>query len=937
MQTFLQLAATNLLATISVEELPKTLVLLPSRRSVFFMQRAIQQQLGSSTWLPTCMAIEDFVTQLTQLEIIPQTELLLRFYSIYKQYTPTTEQDDFAHFVQWASTILADFNELDAYSVPSGLLFQELTNIKNIERWNPSGEAPTKLQEEYLGLWSKLKTYYSAITQNLIDVEKAYLGLAYRKANENATQLFRQNFAAYQHCWWIGFNALNACEEGIIDQLLTTVQLKLVWDTDAYYLNFRQQEAGLFLRRHLKKWPALHEIIDAEQLVKPKHISVHQATGFDGQSVTTAFLLDQLSLEEREKTAVVMADENALIPIAQNLPSSVDSFNVTASYSLKNSLFADWLLLYVKLHSDSLQRGSLYHKHLLPTLDHPATKAFISSQAELSKAKGRVVNENMVFLKESKAVDVFNTVFNPEILQLLLGKKTTVEEILSDAKSIFNLLFTWFDEEKEKNSFQLEQLLAVKQVVEQILGYATAYELKLHAGTLRLLMDQLLELESVSFIGEPLVGLQIMGMLESRTLDFERVILTSVNEDVLPAGKSGRSFIPYDVKRAYGLPTHHEKDAIYAYHFYRLIQRCKEVHLVYDNAVEGLGSQEESRFIKQLEIEWANEERGRKFIRETGLSFPKGKEAKEVVVPKDEVLIDLIKSYLKQGISPSALVRYIGSPIDFYFRHLLRLKDVEEVSEALEDRQAGNIIHELLEERLKPYVGKLIPKEAYKALQKELQPEIEKRLKSELNIQYVSGKNHLILTYLVAFVERFIQFEINRLNNNPIHLVGVEVGSSASRQSFSRTLEVDGEEYVLKGIADRIEREGNTVRIIDYKTGSVEQTELRVRSMEDVTTRYDRSKAMQLLVYAWIYWPHLTDGQLLESCIFSFPKSKSGLLKLQLPSVEGASGGEEISAIHLELFEEQLREVIREMVDPAIDFMNKEDAKYTLFNLQSPS
>lgn len=319
------------------------------------------------------------------------------------------------------------------------------------------------------------------------------------------------------------------------------------------------------------------------------------------------------------------------------------------------------------------------------------------------------------------------------------------------------------------------------------------------------------------------------------------------------------------------------------------------------------------------------------------MSFPKGKDGKEVTVSKDDKLIELIKTYLKRGVSPSALGRYINSPIDFYFRHLLRLKDVEEVSEALEDRQAGNIIHELLEEFLIPYVGKVIPADVYTPLKDGLHLEIEKRLKAELNIQYISGKNHLILTYLVAFIERFIEFENKRLSDIPISLIGVEVGSNPLKQPFSRIIEVDGEEYLLKGIADRIEREGNIIRVIDYKTGSVEQRDLHVKELEDVVSNPDKSKALQLLVYAWIYYPMLEVGQELESCIFSFPKAKGGLLKLKLPKIEGSLSSEVINQQHLDQFEDLLRSIIREMVNPDVDFVNKADAKYTLFDLQTPS
>jgi len=932
MQTFLQQASQKLLATITPRELQNTLILLPSRRAVFFMQQALQRELESPAWLPTCLAIEDFITQLTQLELVSQTELLLRFFSVYRCHTPDLEQDDFSHFVQWASTMLADFNELDAYAVDTDKLFAEVANIKSLERWNPSGEEPTELQREYLGLWSKLAIYYKVFNKELLAEDKAYLGLAYRKGADETVALFNKQFAHIKHGWWIGFNALNACEEQIIDKLLTTINIKLVWDADTYYLKFKHQEAGMFLRRHLNKWPALHEVVNTEQLLKPKRVIVHQATGLDGQAVAAAQLLNQLSENELEHTALVMANEDILMPVVQNLPISIDSFNVTASYSLKHAAYADWLMLFAKLHGDAKKRGSLYYRHLVPVIDHPVLKPLIQDATALNEAKARLVRENAVFISVNHAKQLFKGAYADDVLNRVLQAKSGTVEVLSTVVDLLDKLFQSFQPDESVVSFQQEQILAVLQVAKQIVLYSEQYQLNLQVGTLRLLLEQLLKQESVSFIGEPLLGLQIMGMLESRTLDFERIILTSVNEGVLPAGKSGRSFIPFDVKRAYGLPTHHEKDAIYAYHFYRLLQRTKEAHLIYDNSIQGLGSSEESRFIKQLEVEWQNEEKQRVFERIPGLTFPKTQSPGYLEITKDEELSKELKAYLKRGISPSALSRYIASPIDFYFRQLLRLRDVEEVNEALEDRQAGNIIHSLLEEYLLPYVNTPISSATYQDLKPSIGDEITNRLKKELNINYITGKNHLVKTYLVAFVERFIQFEEQRLHEHLITLLGVEVGSEASKQDFGRTIEVDDETFYLKGIADRIEREGNTIRVIDYKTGVVDQKELNVKELSHLFTSTDQAKALQLMIYAWIYWPQLSEGEKMESCIYSFPRAKSGLLKLKLPH----TGRAEISFDHIVEFEQELKSCIQNMLDPSVSFQNREEAKYTLFKLNSP-
>ena len=487
MQTFLQQAAQKLLATIAPQELPNTLVLLPSRRAVFFMQQALQRELDNPTWLPTCLAIEDFITQLTQLELVSQTELLLRFYSVYRNHTPNQEQDDFSHFVQWASAVLADFNELDAYAVDTEKLFTEVANIKSLERWNPQGEEPTDLQREYLGLWSRLSIYYKAFKEDLLAEDKAYLGLAYRTGTEQAKTLFSKYFAHVKHGWWVGFNALNACEEQIIDQLLTTIEVQLVWDADVYYLKPKHQEAGMFLRRHLKKWPALHHAIHTDQLLKPKSITVHQATGLDGQAVATAQLLHQLSENELEHTAVLMANEDILMPVVQNLPAQIDSFNVTASYSLKHATYADWLMLFTRLHSDAKKRGTLYHRNLIPVVDHPVLQPLVKGIDQLSKAKTRLVGENAVFISVKYAKQVFSNVFSDTLLSTLFDAKSSTIEVLHAVISLYDELFETFEPDESSISFQQEQILAVLQVAKQIVAYAESYQLNLQLSTLRLL------------------------------------------------------------------------------------------------------------------------------------------------------------------------------------------------------------------------------------------------------------------------------------------------------------------------------------------------------------------------------------------------------------------------------------------------------------------
>ncbi len=933
MQSFIHQAASAFIECVPASEFRNSLILFPSRRAVFFFERELEKQLSANCWLPRCISIEDFVEELSGRRLMRSTELLLEFYDVYRNTVSESNQDSLDRFVQWAPGMLSDFNEMDAYMIPHEKLFKEIRDVKNLERWNPAGEEATVLQKAYLKLWDDMAELYNGIHSVFNRTSSGYNGALYRKCASSFISHKKKVYPHIHNAWFIGFNALNKCEEVIIDSWVTTGNVKLVWDSEDYYFKDKHQEAGLFLRKHTTRWPDCNLFINSTGLTTPKTIRVYQGAGADGVAQVAASVIHaRIPKGEQEEAALIPADESGLMSAMYGLPESLEHFNVTAGMGLDASVFADWFVQFIKLLFSKKKSGAFYHRTLWSFLKHPGTKSLIISDYELHRLRQSHINRNTIYVSPIKLKEELSGVIHQAVVDELISSESSPLKLIQSGNRLLTVLFdSYHSSQEEDDVFVTEQILGIQQAVKKLSEYIDRYSASWTQSSLLLFLRQLFSGETIQFVGEPLKGLQIMGMLESRVLDFKRVILTHVNEGVLPAGKTSGSFIPFDVKRAYGLPTHYEKDAIYAYHFYRVIQRAEEVYLIYDNETEGVKHAEESRFIKQLEVEWQNTDKDRLLLREHFSSATEPLDFKSFSVQKDqEVISKVLNLLVNKGLSPSAFVKYVTSPADFYLRYILGLSEEEEVTEVIEDRDTGNIIHEVLEEYLKPHVRKVLTADVYEELKNSASKRIREKFLHALRIEEITGKNHLTFTFMKVFMKNFITFEEKRLKKNTITLLGVEEGSRNSDSSFFRILETDLASFKIKGIADRIERDESSHTIIDYKTGVVEAKELAVKSVEELFTDPSKSKALQLVWYAWIYRSRIPKDMQLKSAIYSFPKSSFGLIFAKV------SGSEVITDDVLAEFEEYLLNSIHEMLNPEIPFTNKLDAKYTLFDMKSP-
>ena len=638
------------------EKLSRTVVVLPNKRAKIFLIEALKNQVDTNILSPKISSIEEFIQDIAGIRTIDPIELLFEFYEVYLSITEKANQQSFELFANWAKTLLQDFNEIDRYLLDPSHVLSYLKDIEDIKKWGIEVENKTQLLENYIDFWKLLPHYYQSLYSHLLNKGIGYQGLIYREAVNNLNH-FSDSIKEKQYVF-AGFNALNAAEERIIQHLLASDQAKIYWDVDQTFLHDPYHDAGLFVRRFKESWKQYKSnpfewILD--DFSQSKNIQIIGTPKTIGQAKITGSIIENIINENPnttlDKVAVVLGEENLLVPLLYSLPSTVGALNITMGYSSKNNPAQILIAKLFKMHTNALSRNAknyvLYYKDVLDILTHPLVEPYAKTSALVS-----IINQNnYTFITHHKLTELNP---NPSDLFLLLfqkwedGSMVVLQTISTLLQTIKANLSNDNEEEKITKAF----VYSIFKVINKLVNYYSKHTHIDKIETLYAIYKQVIDLAEVSFEGEPLNGLQIMGVLESRVLDFETVIITSMNEGKLPAGKSMNSFIPYDVKKELGLPTFKEKDAIYTYHFYHLLQRAKNIYLIYNTESEGLDAGEKSRFITQLEVEKQpkhslSHEIYNAVLPETAY-LP-------MVVPKSELVMARLKEIAEKGFSPSAL------------------------------------------------------------------------------------------------------------------------------------------------------------------------------------------------------------------------------------------------------------------------------------------
>jgi ATP-dependent helicase/nuclease subunit B len=946
MTSFLENTARFLVARYG-EKLSKVVVVLPNRRAGLFLRRHIATSLKKPVWSPSFFSIEDFITKISGLSEIGTLPLLFELYEVHKE-VEREKAHPFEEFLQWAPQLVSDFNEIDRYLVDPQQLFGYLDAARMITVWNPENTPLTELQERYIRFYHSLYEYYTRLTERLLAKHQGYQGLIFRHAAGIANEVVHS--FPWDSVVFAGFSAMTKAEEQIIDILRTHHKAELLWDADPYYLDNEQQEAGTFLRQWLRKWPSKDPLwISDDFASSEKEIRIIGSPDPIGQVKHAASLLSRLSNEGKanERTAVVLLEESLLIPLLNSLPESLGELNITAGFPLRQTPQAD---LFEGLFRLQLNRTKFrylasrdirkfYFKDVLKVLMHPLVQQMVSHYAGenrfvFDEAVDRVRNGSRIFIGkedlDSPGAGLFNSGM-PFLDALLTPWETSAKAVASFRELIGTLrevsasrLPGGDPDPSSAARFDLEYLFAFTKIFHQLSGLTTGFPGELTLQTLYKLFRQVTDTTSLPFYGEPLKGIQVMGMLETRTLDFDQVILLSCNEDLLPSSKVMPSFIPFDVKVRFGLPTYRHKDAVYAYHFYRLLQRAKNADILYGTEPDMLGGGDRSRFIKQIRQELgAYNSR----IRITEALLPaspvKGEVTPPISIPKEGDVKRLLEEKASKGLSATSLNAFRTCPLRFYFSEIAGLREPDETEETISASVLGSAVHEALAALYRPCIDHPITAGEIIRMERSYASEVDKAFREKFRGSDTAyGKNLLFVSVAKLLVRRLLASEKKGLEK--ITTEGSPVTLKFIEQYFEHTLGIPYAggmlEVRLKGFVDRVDTRGSLWRIIDYKTGTTVQKSMNIKDWGDLRDDPGLNIGFQLLMYAWLMNRRFRNPVAIEAGIIPIRKITSGFMSVEVPGGHGPLRTED-----LDRFAEVLEGILSDIFDLSQPFGQTSD------------
>jgi len=918
-------------------ELGDICIVLPNRRAALFLKEHLAAEAKQTIFAPEIFSTEDFIYKLSGLQIIDNTELLFELYSIYKE-TPSPETDTFEAFSKWAPALIADFNEIDRYQADAKQLFINLSSIREIENWSLNSKELTGFQLNYIRFWESLGVYYFRLRDKMQKENKAWQGLAYRFVSEHIDELAGRQ--EWKKICFAGFNALNASEEKIFSQLLRSGKAELYWDADEYYLNDPGQEAGKFLRKHKSEFDDgknPFRWIGNTLAAEPKNIRIIGTAKNITQAKLSGTLLHELQKKNTSlrSTALVLADENLLFPVLNSIPDTITEINVTMGYPLRSTPMTSLFHLLFQLHvnAEKFSKGRkeekrFYHTDITSLLRHPYLHQVFRDSELIPGLCKYILDNNIIFIGfrqiEKFCLEKFAEEW-PDLMPLLITWNSINDSFKALELLILQLRSTFISKsaggtKKQHANVETELLFQFSVFLKRLHSLCHSYGHVSELKTLQTLFAQLANNSTIPFYGEPLSGLQVMGMLETRTLDFENIILLSANENILPSGKTQNSFIPFDLKKLFGLPQYNDKDAVFAYHFYRLIQRAKNIFLLYNTESDKFGDGEKSRYITQLVNELAKANPSI-IIEESLLELNYGNEEAEtqtVTVSKDEAVMEKILILAERGLSPTLLNTFRKCPLKFYLHYIAGIRETEEVEEEIGADTMGTVIHEALEMLYAPFAGKSVGAADLAAMKEGLEEKVKTVFSRYFPTEAIrSGKNLLAFRVSLKFIRNFLSREEELLN------LGGSLFITELEKEMKGIVEINGVRVNIKGKADRIDRTAKGIRIIDYKTGKAEDRELTVKDWNELLTDYRLDKSFQLLCYAWLYNSERSQQEEpLLSGIITFRELSAGLKTVSVPGKK-----EYLDQSALEEFEIVLRELISELFRKESPFKQTNEIK----------
>lgn len=856
--------------------LEKQCLVFPNRRAGLYFLKYLSLKAGRPVWAPAVKTINELFQSFSSLQIAEDELLIFELYRSYRNLNP--EAESFDDFYFWGDMLVNDFDDVDKYLVDASKLFTNLSDIKKIDLefgelsaeqikfikqfWvNFNYDSPTKQKNDFLTIWSLLPELYSGFRNALRKRNLAYEGMIFRDIAEKCREANLPELP--QDCFhFIGFNALSNCEKELMKSLKKNGAAKFYWDYDNSYVSGKtDHSAGFFIKQNLRdfgndmpsdwqydtfistrskdiRW----RVIDTSSDVAQVKLVPQIMKGFSGVSGT-----------EAHHTAIILADENLLIPALTSLPETVDNVNITMGYPLKFSPVYSLLSHLLSLQKNSRTDGGevwFDHKDVFNIIKHNyfadnSLKPGHEITAELISEKNSWISEQRL-----NGIEPFKEIF----------KRVDTPALLSGyIKKILESLFVSNVEEEKKNMYsgteiniRNEFIYRTLLVVNRLDGVLSDSEITITTGTYVRLLDKILRGLSIPFSGEPLNGIQIMGILETRVLDFKNLIMLSVNEGILPRATAGSSYIPFNLREAYGLPTLRNQDSIYAYYFSRLLQRAENVTFIFNSNSEGLRTGEMSRFLLQLKYlydappEFAS------------LSFEiTSRKNINAVLPRDGRHIEkLEKLYLgpePKPLSPSAVNTWLTCRMKFYYRYICGLKEPEKIATEIDPSIFGGLLHSIMEGIYYSYKGEVLDKNRIESIEKDkskiteiVDTTIIKKFYNGIH-RKIAGSDQIISGILNAYVNLILKLD---RSFGPFTIKYLEKWISSEIEIARHQNSV---RLLAGGIIDRIDFIGGTHRIIDYKTGNVEMEIDSVEALFDEDDDRRNESWFQILMYCELF------------------------------------------------------------------------------------
>lgn len=839
-------------------------VILPGKRPIVFIRHILKER-NYSGFLPNFFTIEELIHRIADTQEIQGISLWLFAFDVYKSLN-LIPNDEFSEFLKWFPTLQKDWDDMMKFSESDQAVLHYMFDEERIKDWAQNlGDEEDVPRKKFLNFWRNMNVFLPVLKKRLQEKNWATSGMIHETAKKRIDEYSKTTKEEFVFC---GFNAFTPVEEKLVRSLLQWNKGQCFFQADRYYFDDERQEAGKFLRDH-KTWKEFNDSRAfkwiEDDFNQPKNIKVYEVSGNITQTKILPEIFKEIDNKTYSNTAVVLLDEN-LLPASLDVMYGIQNLNITMGFPLKNLSFSNAVkqLFYLQKQLEK-NKSSYYYRDIFPILEELPKS--VEDEAVIDNFKAKVEERNIVYISKKLMNELLSDLsyFN------LLQKADSTNDYL-DALIAFCREIKWLD----IDDIQYENVSHFENAFRIIKNQLSPYQFEIKMETLEILINQHINSESIDFQGEPLRGLQIMGLLETRLLNFENVILLSVNEGKLPLGNSQNTYIPFDVRKFFDLHTFLENDSIYAYHFYRLIQDSKNVHLLFNALSSGVNTGEKSRFITQIEME-SDHDIEHLIIENSSEPII----TQPIEIKKTDIVLERLEKW-KTKVSASHLTSYLYNPIDFYLSKILNTSETDEIEEELSVKNYGNLVHYSLQEVYEALKGKILKEReienSIKAIDHYIEVAIDK-LKHQPEF-YEKGMNFIHRAIAKKVIATILTHDLELVRSgNTLEIIDIEKRFEGVDFYLNQTDKIS-----FFGFIDRIDRLNGTLRIIDYKTAKIKNLVVKIDEdkIEDYFHNSDRKQALQLCIYQYVvenlpeFW-----GMPVETGIWSFAEAKKGVVSLQ--------------------------------------------------------